>query len=327
MKALVTGAGGMIGTSLSRRLLARGDEVRGLFLPDEPDRGGLGDLGAEIVRGDITMPETLKGIAEGCDMAFHLAGRVEEWGRRSLFRESHFVGTTNMLRECAGKVDRFVYFSSAAYYGPAPARGKTEDDKPVLPGLPYPDMKVACENLVRTYAVERGLEYTVIRPSNVIGPRSAHIRNVVDSFLKGPVPLVEGGSCNASFVYLENLVDGVVLAADSEKAVNRAYHFVDDYELTWAEYMTAVGALVGKKPWISLSYKQTYALAGIVEYLFLPTGIRPLMTRFAVSIIGLDNHVDTTRAREELGWKTRVQWPEVWAELEAWVKNEYPEAI
>ncbi len=327
MKALVTGAGGMIGTALCKRLLGRGDKVRGLFLPDETDRGGLSELGVEIVRGNICTPSTIDGMAEGCDVAFHLAGRVEEWGRRSLFRESHLVGTTNVVRECVGKVDRFVYFSSIAYYGPAPAAGKKEDAEPVMPGLPYPDMKAACERVVRYYSVERGLKYTIIRPDNVIGPRSAHIRNVVDSFLKGPVPLVEGGSANASFVYLENLVDGVLLAADSEKAVNRAYNFVDDFEVTWGEYMTMVGALVGKKPMFSLSYKQAYAIAWLAEYLFMPFGKRPPFTRFAVSIIGQDNHVDTTRAREELGWKTRVQWPEVWAELEAWVKKEFPEAL
>ncbi len=75
MKALITGAAGMIGTSLSRRLLERGDQVRGLLMPDEPDCG-LGALGLEIVRGDVTRPETLKGIADGCDAVFHLAARV-----------------------------------------------------------------------------------------------------------------------------------------------------------------------------------------------------------------------------------------------------------
>lgn len=327
MKVLVTGAGGMIGTSLCRRLLERGDEVRGLFMPGEPDRGGLADLGVEVVRGDIRAPDSIAGIADGRDTTFHLAGRVEEWGRRNLFRQSHLEGTTNVVRECCGEVARFVYFSSTAYYGPAPAAGKKEDAEPVMPGLPYPDMKAACERMVRYYGVERGLEYTIIRPCNVIGPRSAHIRNVVDSYLKGPVPLIEGGSYNACFVYLENLVDGVLLAAGSDRAVNRAYHFVDDFEVTWGEYMTAVGALLGKRPSVSISYRQAYALASLVEHLFLPTGRRPPFSRFAVSIIGQDNHVDTSRAREELGWSTRVRWPEVWAELEEWVKREYPEAV
>ncbi len=317
----------MIGSALSRRLLARGDQVRGLFMPDEPDRGGLAELGLEIVRGNVCEPESLRGIADGCDMAFHLAGRVQEWGARRLFRQSHVDGTRNMLRECAGRVDRFVYFSSTAYYGPAPARGKTEEATPVLPGLPYPDMKAECEEMVRRYSRDRGLKYTIIRPDNVIGPGSVHIRNAVDSFLKGPVPLVEGCSFSAAFVYLENLIDGVLAAADSEKAVNRAYHFVDDFEVTWGEYLTAVGALLGKKPAFSISYKQAYYLAAIIEYLFLPTGKRPLMTRFMVSIIGQDNHVDTSRAREELGWSTRVPWEDVWAELEAWVRKEYPDAV
>lgn len=322
MKALVTGAGGMIGSVLCRRLLDRGDEVRGLFLPGETDRG-LGEMGVDIVRGDITSPDSLEGICDGCDTAFHLAARVEEWGRRSQFRETHYDGTSNVLRECAGKVDRFIYFSSVAYYGKARLQPINEDTEPVATGLPYPDMKMLCEKMVRTYGVERGLTYTIIRPANVIGTRSAHVRNVIDSFLRGPVPLVDGGSYNASFVYVENLVDGVLLAADSKDAVNRAYNFCDDYQVTWREYLTAMGKLVGKSPSISLSFKQAYALGALAEFAYMPLDRRPPFTRYAVVIIGQDNHVDTTRARSELGWTTRVGWDDVWAEIERWVGEEY----
>lgn len=322
MKAFVTGAGGLIGSTLCRKLLERGDEVRGLFLPEENERG-LAELGVEIARGDITKPETLKGLADGCDRAFHLAARVEEWGRRSQFRETHYDGTRNVLRECVGKIERFVYFSSIAYYGKKQLRGKTEDDEPVASGIPYPDMKMLCEGMVRTYSTERGLRYTTIRPANVIGVRSAYVRNVLDSFRRGPVPLIEGGSYNASFVYVGNLVDGVILAADSEKAVNRAYNFCDDYQVTWREYLTSVGGLLGKKPSLPLSFKQAYLIASIVEIPYLPFHKRPLLTRYAVSILGQDNHVDTTRAREELGWKTTVPWEAVWCEIEKYVKEEY----
>lgn len=320
MKALVTGAGGMIGSELCRRLLQRGDEVRGLFLPDEPDRG-LGEMGLEVVRGDITVPQTLAGICDGCDVAFHLAARVEEWGLRSQFRKTHYDGTNNMLRECAGKVGRFVYFSSVAYYGRGARRGISEEEKPVPSGLPYPDMKMLCEGLVRTCQVERGLDYTIIRPTNVIGPASAHVKNVVDSFMRGPVPLVEGGSYNASFVYVGNLVDGVLLAADSKKATNRAYNFCDDYQVTWREYFESIGGLLGKSPSITLSFRQAYFIATLIEFGYMPLGKRPLFTRYAVTIIGQDNHVDTTRARQELGWRTRVPWEEVWPQIETYVRD------
>jgi nucleoside-diphosphate-sugar epimerase len=321
MKALITGAGGQIGSVLSRRLVERGDEVRGLFMPDEDDRG-LGTLGVEVVRGDVTKPETLKGISSGCDVAFHLAARVEEWGRRSWFRETHYDGTNNMLQECAGDVDRFVYVSSMAYYGTALVRGVTEDTEPGKPRSHYQDMKILCERMVRTYSAERGLKYTIIRPSNVIGPRSAFVRNALDSFRQGLVPLVDGGSYNVAFVYVENLVDGIVLAADSKKAVNRAYNFCDDFEVTWREYFTALGALIGKKPAFSVSFKQAFFMAALAELAFLPFGKRPPFTPYAVTLVGEDNHMDCTRAREELGWRTRVTWDELWTVIERYVREE-----
>ena len=115
MKALVTGAGGQIGTVLSLRLRERGDEVRALALPGERVEH-LEALGVEIVRGNIEDGATLRGIADGCDQVFHLAARVEDWGSRDQFRRSHYDGTQNVLRESVGKVDRFVYLSSAGYY-------------------------------------------------------------------------------------------------------------------------------------------------------------------------------------------------------------------
>lgn len=316
MRALVTGAGGLIGSVLCRRLLARGDRVRGLFLPGEPDRG-LADLGVEIRRGDITRPETLAKLSDGCDQVFHLAARVEEWGRWSQFRETHYDGTRNMLAECTGKVERFIYFSSVAYYGSVRhLRGVTEDREPVESNLPYPAMKMLCEQLVRANQEERGLSYTIIRPSNVLGARSAHVRNAIDSFSRGPLPLVDGGRYSAALVHVENLVDGVILAADSKLAVNRAYNFCDDYDLNWGEYFTKLGALLGKKPSISVPYRLARSIAAVLECLYMPFDKRPPITRYAVFIIGRDNHLDCTRAKEELGWHTRVSWVEAWREIE-----------
>jgi uncharacterized protein YbjT (DUF2867 family) len=60
-----------ITSEVSKSYMGRGGEVRALLRPGKPDRG-LGEMGVEIVNGDITEPESLKGIAGGCDTVFHL---------------------------------------------------------------------------------------------------------------------------------------------------------------------------------------------------------------------------------------------------------------
>ena len=187
-------------------------------------------------------------------------------------------------------------------------------------------MKVLCERLIETTAVETGLEYTMIRATNVLSPRSPYVRNLLDTFLRGPVPLIDEGSFSASFVHVENLVDGILLAADSPRAVNRAYNFCDDYTVTWREYMTQLGALVGKKPSTSLTLKAAKPLAIAAEVAAAPFRRRPLFSRYSLFIIGQTWHLSTARAREELGWSTRITWEQAWAEIEQFVTDTYPQA-
>ncbi|HPJ08965.1 MAG TPA: NAD-dependent epimerase/dehydratase family protein, partial [Deltaproteobacteria bacterium] len=81
MNALVTGATGFIGSVLARELIDQGHEVRALALPGESAKE-LERLGIDIRKGDLTNPESLRGICDGMDVVFHLAGRVTDWGKK-----------------------------------------------------------------------------------------------------------------------------------------------------------------------------------------------------------------------------------------------------
>lgn len=321
MKALVTGAGGAIGTVLCRRLIGRGDEVRGLFMPGE-DARHLEELGVAVVRGDITVPSTLEGIASGIDKVFHLAGRVAASGGMRLFYEVMAKGTENVLAGCVGRVERFIYVSSIAAYGMGRhLQGYTEDGPCLKTGVPYADTKIDAEGFVRGYTFDSPTSYTIVRPANVLGPASVWVKDVVEYFLKSPVPLLDGGRHSTSFVYVDNLVDGILLAADSDKARGRAYHFRDAYNVTWKEYLSEVGALLGKRPTFSVPTRLAWPVSHLVETAWLPFfPAEPPLFRMAVGVMGYDNDVDATRAREELGWRTRVPYDEAMEAVGAWVE-------
>jgi nucleoside-diphosphate-sugar epimerase len=323
MKALVTGAGGFIGSFVARGLLDRGYTVRGLFLPGE-DAAAAERLGIEVFRGDLTRPETLAGAAGGIDVAFHLATRVADWGDMKLFRHVMVDGTENLLRECRGTVKRFVYFSSIAALGLGrDIEGLTEDAPRVVCGVPYCDTKGQAEDLVTAFCTTAGIEHVIVRPANVIGPGSVWVTDVLDAYYRGPLPLIDGGRAPGAFVWVTNLADGAIAAAESKAAAGRTYHFRDDYRITWEGYQRFLGGLIGKRPAGSLPFSVAWKLGAVLETVLSPLGIRPPLTRLAAGVMGRNLDVDTARAKKELKWAGKVGEAQALAEIERWVKEVY----
>ncbi|MCL4558365.1 MAG: NAD-dependent epimerase/dehydratase family protein [Deltaproteobacteria bacterium] len=320
-KVLVTGAGGFIGSFLCKRLSENGYSIRALAFPGE-DVKHLETTGAEIVTGDLTVPGSIKGVADGVDTVYHLAGRVTDWGPRKAFYTAIPGATGNLLHESVGKVSRFVYISSFCACGMGRhLKGVKEDDPAYKTGIPYGDAKLEAEGLVQGCHKEKGLTYTIIRPSNVIGPGSIWVKDVVERLRKSSVPLIDHGRYSASLVYVENLVDGILLAGTKDAAKNNTYFFRDDWEVTWERYLKDLGRIVGKRPLISVPFWLAWTAAGIFEKLYAPFKVRPPGTRASVAVLGRDLDVDNTKAKRELGWATRVPYEDAMKAIEAWVRS------
>ena len=224
----------------------------------------------------------------------------------------------------------FVYFSSFCAAG---AGGRTdhlryhkEDDYEFRTGNSYyGDYKYDTEKLVYRYHGKGKISATVIRPSNVIGPGSIWVTNTIDVMQKSAkYPLIDNGVYNASLVYVENLVDGVMLTLQKDAARGRTYHFCDDYRATWRNYTLDLAAIAGKKINISdIPFSAAWGLGTINDKLLRPLGAKFEICRNTVGLVGRANDVDTSRAQKELGWKTRMSYAEAMDIIADWVKNVY----
>lgn len=323
MKALITGATGFIGSVLARELIGKGHQVRALVLPGE-NAAPLEKLGAEIRSGDLLKRETIEGIGEGIDTVFHLAGRVTDWGAREQFYTAIYDGTVNLIHEALGKAPRFVYISSIAAIGfGRHMKGIKESDPAFRSGIPYNDAKLDTEKLVMCVHATGALACTVIRPANVTGPGSVWVRDIVEKMMSMPLPLIDGGRYSSSFVYVDNLVDGIILAGTLDIAKGKTYQLRDDWNVSWKQYIGDLGSFVGKKPLGSLPYGLARLMGTLCDTVCTPLGIRPPVSRMSIEITGRDNDVDTSLAKSELGWKTRVPYPEAMEKIGAWVKETY----
>jgi nucleoside-diphosphate-sugar epimerase len=322
MRAVVTGATGCIGAVLCRELQARGWRVRALVRPGRKHAHIAGFV-AEIHTGDISTPESLKGLAEGADVVFHLAARVTDHGSRRQFHDAILEGTRNVLQASEGEAGRFVQVSSTTACGVGRhLQARKEDDPCFRSGVPYSDAKLEAEALVGLHGDRFPGGFTIVRPSNVIGPGSPYVDEVCRRFLSPlGVPLIDRGRHSASLIYVDNLVDGIIRAGTHPKAAGRTYHFCDDWQVSWKRYLTDLSAFLGKTPKGDIPFRLAWAMGHVLENVCAPFGLRPPVTRLAAAIMGRDNHVDTSRAQTELGWLTQVSYADAMQQIGSYVSR------
>lgn len=241
-KILVTGTSGFLGGSLLRRLVSEGRCVRALVHQNEPvDVAGP----FEILRGDLRDPEDCRRAVEGIDLVFHFAAVTSGAAvmvRTPLVHLTPNVVMNTLLLEAshAAGVQRFVFPSSGAAYPPTGDRPVREEE--MFTAEPYDayyavaSMKRFSELLCEMYAnrVRPPMSTVVVRPSNVYGPfdkfdpstshvTAALVRKVAERL--DPIPVWGDGSEIRDLIYIDDFLDGVLAAANARErfvAVNIA---------------------------------------------------------------------------------------------------------
>lgn len=246
-KVLVTGVTGFIGRHVARRLVTDcRAAVRGL-VRDPSKAEELGKLGVELVRGDLTDSASLEQAVRGCSVVIHAAAQVSSVPDRKIFERSNITGTENMLRATAeAGVARFVHLSSIAVFGLAPSGEVTDQSPRQHSGDPYCDTKLDAEELAFRYQRGGRLPITILRPSAVYGPGSTHWSVIpLKRIKKGKMFVFDGGRGLLNYVYIDNLVDAILLAAEDDRAIGDAF-IVNDGAATWLEYFSAYARMAGK---------------------------------------------------------------------------------
>jgi len=257
-KVLVTGGAGFIGSNLVETLVKRGDRVRVL---DNFSTGHHRNLAAiegdvEVIEGDVQDPQAAADAAEGVDCIFHQAAlaSVPMSVERPLdTNEACVTGTVNLLNEArkAG-VRRVVYAASSSAYGDQPSVSKRETDLPATLS-PYAAAKLAGEYYCQAFYHTYGLETVGIRYFNVFGPRqdpnspySAVIPIFITKLLQGESPTIHGdGYQSRDFTFVENVVHGNLLAADSAKGVGQTINVANGRSTTLLDLLEQLNELLG----------------------------------------------------------------------------------
>lgn len=322
MELLITGGNGLLGRHLASALLDRGDSVRVLALPGE-DAGGLEARGVSVHRGDIRRPETLSAPMRGARAVVHLAGLMGVWRPMADYHDVNVTGTENVCRAALAEgVSRVVHVSSWTVYGMDLGQPAREDFVLRPFREPYAVTKAEGDRAVQQMITDDRLPAVIIRPGTFVGPGDhLHYGRMADRLRSGRGIIVGRGDNALPFVYVTDVVQGLLLALDSEHAVGQAYNISNDQPLTQQQFLTAIAEDTGvDPPRLHVPYGALYAVGYVAERVARITRSRrqPVLTRLGVKLFGTDNRLAIDKARNELGYRPRVTLREGARQTAAW---------
>jgi nucleoside-diphosphate-sugar epimerase len=313
-RVFVTGATGFIGRALCDRYRARGWEVRGMDLVADPDRG--------VVAGDVKQPDGWRDHVAGCDVVIHAAAKVSMRQGYTPFWETNVLGTRRVLDVAAqAGVGRFVQVSSVTAFSFEFPDGVDERYPTRTNGVPYADTKVAGEQVVLQAHAAGEIECTVVRPADVYGPGAMPWTIVpVQEIRRGRFLLPAMGRGVFSPNYIENVVDGIALAAEVPQASGQVFTLTDGISLPARAFFDHYARMLGKR---GVRVVPTVVTRGLVAAVNLGAALQRVETEIspaAAAYLTRTAGYSIEKARSLLGYEPRIGLEEGMRLTEAWLR-------
>lgn len=295
-KILVTGANGFIGREVCKRILAEGLQVRAAVrskkqmaeLPAKVEALSIGSIG----------PDTeWENALEGIDTVVHLAAWVHhiknsasnsfaQYCKVNVMGSEHLAQTAE---RCG--VKRFIFMSSVKANGEENDKAYNESDS-LYPRDVYGISKMLAEQRLRSISSHTGMEFVILRPPLVFGPGvKANFLDLIKIIYKGiPLPLSKIHN-RRSFIYIENLVDAVIVCMNHPGAAGQTFFVSDNEDISTTDLILKIASALDKTP-------RLFPFPGLLLVTISKIiGKESPVKRLLGSLV-----VDITKIKQELGW-------------------------
>jgi nucleoside-diphosphate-sugar epimerase len=331
--AFITGATGMVGSHLTRRLLDEGWRVRAL-VRGTSDRALLKSWGVGLVEGDVGDPApAFQAHLGDADYVFHCAAMVSDWAPLEDMMRINVEGTRNLAEAAAasGRLRRFVYLSSMVVFGMYPQRGFDESAPLICTGDHYNLTKIRAEELVQQYVRQRGLAAAIVRPPYMYGPRDRQfLPRVLASLANGEFRFVGSGRQPFSLLYVGNLVEALYLAATKPEAKGEVFLITDGEAITRERMMEIICEESGyPMPTRHVPWWLVRMLCPVMEglYSLRRTGEPPLVNKFRLKFMATPLTYSIEKARRVLGYRPQVTTEQGLRQTLAWFRENRPDLM
>lgn len=325
MNILITGGTGFIGSRLALTCAARGDAVRVLAQEnteaESANRDALEATGVELRIGSVTDAEVVRRALEDVDVVFHLAATQHEMNvPDEKFRSVNVEGTRNVLEaaERAG-ARRVVHASTIGVYGRP--RGVLDEESPAQPDNIYGVTKLEGERLALSWSDR--IPVVAIRIPEVYGPGDRRLLKLFRAIGKGAFFMIGSGRNLHHVIYVDDLVDGLLAAADSPDTPGELFVLAGPEPVSSNRMARAIAeALDVKPPRFRAPLWPFSMLATVLEFTLRPMGVQPPLHRRRLDFFRKSFELSTEKAESTFDFAPSVDF-EQGARLTAkWYRNQ-----
>jgi nucleoside-diphosphate-sugar epimerase len=313
---MITGAAGFIGRALSARLRETGVEVVGVDVES--------DSAAGIVAGDIAEPGAWQRAAAGTGTVIHTAAAVTNTATDEYGWRVNVLGTKHAIDAAvAAGARRFVHFSSVRAFGDAGFPDGVTEDEPVRPGRSvYVNTKIASEQVALQAHAAGRIETTIVRPGDVYGPGSRPWTVlIVEAIRANRFLLPAMGRGVFSPVYIDNLLDGVLLAAGRPAGIGQVFTISDGVGVSCEEFFGHYYRMLGRDGPRTLPTAAALAAVAIPEAFASLTRRPTEIRRESMRYLARTGTYSIEKARTQLGYRPAVDLSEGMRRTEIWLRD------
>ena len=290
------------------RLIHKGHTVRGLVR--EPRRAGeLERMGVEIAPGNVLVPASLRAATSGIDTVFHFAAVFRKEVPRREIWSTNVTGIEHLLEAAVHSgVTRFIHCSSTSVYGLFP-RTPTTESAPFVPirGDLYQESKLAAEQRVTLHASQGKMPATIFRTTGVYGPGDLRFLKLFRAIARQRFAMIGSGEVPFSMIYIDDLLDGIMLCATLPVAANNNYLLTGNNPVSLNETVRIISDAAGvPAPRLHIPVMPLYYAGWLMEMTLKPLGISPPLFRRRVNFFRIIRGFDNSKAKRELGFRPKI---------------------
>ena len=309
-RILVTGASGFLGRALVARLLENGETIRVLTRRPLPQLESNPNV--RVVLGDLGDPEAVDRAVQGVEIVYHAGAGMS--GGTEAFESGTVWGTKNVVAACVRhQVKRLVHISSLSVLDHASHR-KNVPVNEASPLEPHPELrgaysqtKLVAEKVVLDAIRNQDLPAVILRPGQIFGPGSGKAAPSGVIAIAGRWIVMGSGALPLNLVYIEDLVDAILLAGSKKDVCGQIFQVVDPETVSQRAYIDAAGRYNSGAPRVAYVPKAVlYAGAWGVEMLGRVLKRQVPLSRYKIRSLAPLSPFDGSAARDKLGWTPAV---------------------